>query len=71
MCGLVVNAFFHENVFISIEISPKFVPKGRNNIIPTLVQMMDWRRPGDKPLFGPLLVNLRIYALLGHNELRG
>ena len=39
------NAFFNENVWISIEI--KFVPKGRINNIPALVQIMAWRRPGD------------------------
>ena len=32
---------------------------------------MVWRRPGDKPLSGPMLVNLltHIYASLGLNEL--
>ena len=42
--------FLNENVRISIEISLNFVPKGRNNNIPALVQIMAWRRPGDKPL---------------------
>ena len=35
--------------FITIKISLKFVPKGPINSIPALVQMMAWRRPGDKP----------------------
>ena len=44
------------NVIISIKISLKFVPKVRINNIPTLVQIMAWRRPGDKPLSGPMMV---------------
>ena len=40
----------NENVWISIEISLKFVPKGPINNIPALIQIMAWRRPGDKPL---------------------
>ena len=42
--------FLNENVWISITISLKFVPKGLINNIPALVQIMAWRRPGDKPL---------------------
>ena len=42
--------FFNENVCISIKISLKFVPKGSINNIAALVQIMAWRRPGDKPL---------------------
>ena len=41
--------FVNENVLISIRISLKFVPKGPNNNIPALVQIMAWRRLGDKP----------------------
>ena len=48
----------NENVIISAKISLKFVPKGSINNIPTLVQMMDWRRPGDKPLSEPMMVRL-------------
>ena len=40
--------FVNENVGILIEISLKFVPKGPINNIPALVQIMAWRRPGDK-----------------------
>ena len=39
----------NENVGISIKISLKFVPKGPINNIPALVQVIAWRRPGDKP----------------------
>ena len=50
--------FFNENVWISINISLKFVPRGPINNIPTLVQVMAWRRPGDKPLSAPMMVLL-------------
>ena len=50
--------FMNENVRISINISLKFVPKGLINNILTLVQIMAWRRPGDKPLSEPMMVNL-------------
>ena len=39
-------------------ISLKFVPKGPINSITTLVQIMAWRRPGDKPLSEPIMVRL-------------
>ena len=48
----------NENVIISINISLKFVPKGLINNIPSLVQIMACRRPGDKPLSEPMMVNL-------------
>ena len=50
--------FLNENVWISISISLKFVPEGPINNIPALVQIMAWRRPGDKPLSEPMQVNL-------------
>ena len=50
--------FFNENVWISIKISLKFVPKGPINKIPALFQIMAWRRPGDKPLSEAMLVSL-------------
>ena len=50
--------FVNENVRISIKFSLKFVPKGPNNNIPALVQIMAWRRPGDKPLSEPVMVSL-------------
>ena len=48
--------FLNENIWISIKISLKFVPKGPINNIPALVQIMAWRRPGDKPLSEPMMV---------------
>ena len=50
--------FLNENVWISIKISLKFAPKGPINIIPALVQIMAWRRLGDKPLSEPMIVCL-------------
>ena len=50
--------FLNENVRIPIKISLKFVPKGPINNIPSLVQIMAWHRPGDKPLSEPMIVTL-------------
>ena len=50
--------FVNENVWILIEISLKFVPKGPINNIPSLVQIMVWHRPGAKPLSEPMMVSL-------------
>ena len=50
--------FLNKNVWIPIKISLKFVPQGPINSIPALVQIMAWRRPGDKPLSGPMIVRL-------------
>ena len=49
------SVFFNENVWISIKISLKFVPKGPIKNIPALVQIMAWRRPGDKLLSEPMM----------------
>ena len=50
--------FLNENVWIPIKISMKFVPKGPITNIPALVKIMAWRRPGDKPLYEPMMVSL-------------
>ena len=50
--------FLNKYVRISAEISLKFVPKGTINNIPSLVQIMAWRQPGDKPLSEPMIVRL-------------
>ena len=52
------HIFFNWNVWISIKISLKFVPKGPIYNIPALVQIMAWRRPGDKPLSEPMRYSL-------------
>ena len=46
--------FLNENVWVSIKISLEFVPRGPVNNTPVLVQIMTWRRPGDKPLSEPM-----------------
>ena len=52
------DIFLNENVWISIEISLKFVPKGPVDNIPSLVQIMAWRHHGDKPLSEAMMVRL-------------
>ena len=48
--------FLNENIWISLKIPLKFIPRGPINNIPALVQIMAWRRPGTKPLSEPMLV---------------
>ena len=48
--------FLNENIRISFKISLRFVPNGLINNIPSLVLIMAWRRPGDKPLSEPMMV---------------
>ena len=52
------SIFLNENVWISLKISLKFVPKVPINNIPALVLIMACRRPGDKPLSEPMMVCL-------------
>ena len=51
----------NESVWISIKMPQKFVPKGPINNILALVQKMDCRRPGDKPLSEPIVVRLNTH----------
>ena len=53
--------FLNENVWISLKIPLKFVPKGPINNIPALVQIMAWHRPGDKSLSEPMMVRLPMH----------
>ena len=50
--------FRNENIWISIQISLKYVPKGPINNIPALVQIMACRRPGDRPLSELMMASL-------------
>ena len=50
--------FENENDWISPRISLKIVPEVRINNIPASVQIMAWRRPGDKPLSEPMMLSL-------------
>ena len=49
--------FLYENGIVSIRISLKFFLKGPIDNIPALVQIMAWRRSGDKPLSEPMMIN--------------
>ena len=53
--------FLNENVWISMRISLKFVPRGPINKIPALFQIMVWCWPGDKPLSEPMRVSLPMH----------
>ena len=50
--------FLKENIWISINILLKFIPKGPINDIPALVQVMAWSQSGDKPLSEPMMTYL-------------
>ena len=58
--------FLNESARISIKISLKFVPEGTINNIPALVQIMAWRRPGDKPLSEPMVVRFLAHICITH-----
>ena len=60
----------NENIWISILISLKFVPKDQINNIPALVQITTWCRPDDKPLPEPIMVNLLTHICITLNELK-
>ena len=50
--------FFNENCCILIKFSLKYVRRGPIDNNPALVQIMAWRRSGDKPLSEPIVVSL-------------
>ena len=56
--------FLNQNAWISIVKSMKFVPKGPNNNISALVQIMAWHRPGAKPLSEPMMVSLPMHICI-------
>ena len=60
--------FLNKNVWISLKISLKFVPKVRINNIPALVQIMAWCRPGDKPLSEPMMVSLLTHICVTRSQ---
>ena len=51
----------NENIWISIKMSPKFIPKGPINNIPALVHIMAWRQTGDKPLSETMVIILLMH----------
>ena len=50
--------FLNESDRIPIQISLTFVHRGPINYVSVLVQIMGWRRPGDKPLSEPMVARL-------------
>ena len=50
--------FFNENCCILIKFSLKYIRKGPIDQNPALVQIMAWRRSGDKPLSEPMMISL-------------
>ena len=63
--------FLDENIWISINISLKFVPKGPVNNIPVLVQIMAWRQPSDKLLSEPMMVSLLMHkCIIGPQQVK-
>ena len=53
-----ICTFLNVNIWISINVSLKCVLNGPINNISALVQIMAWRRLGDKPLSEPMMVSL-------------
>ena len=58
------SIFFNENVWISIEISLKFLPKRPINNIPALVQIMACCLDGAKPLWCLMILNLPMHICI-------
>ena len=52
--GIFTCIFLNKNIWISIKISLKCVPKGPMNNKSALIQLMAWRRTGDMPLSEPM-----------------
>ena len=55
--------YFNEIVWIAIKISLNFANKGPIYNIPALIYIMDWCRPGDKPLSRTVMVKLPTHIL--------
>ena len=60
--------FVNENVCIPIQISLKFVPKVPIKNIPALVQIIGWRRAGDKPLSEPMIISLPTHICVTRSQ---
>ena len=56
--------FFNENVWISVQILLKFVPKVPINNISALVQIMAWPQSGDKQSSEPMMVCLLMHICI-------
>ena len=60
--------FLNGIIWIFIMISLKFVPKGTINNNPALVQIMAWRRLGDKPLSEPMMISVLTHLCVTRPE---
>ena len=60
--------FLDENVWIPIKISLKFVPKCSINNISSLVQIMAWCLPGNKPLSEPMMVSSLMHICVTRSQ---
>ena len=60
--------FLNENVWISIEISLKYVIKDLINNIPASVQIMAWHQPGYKSLSKPMMVSLLTHICITRTQ---
>ena len=60
--------FLSENVQIPIKIWLRFVPIGPINNISALVQIMVRRRPADKSLSEPMMVNLLMHVFVTQSQ---
>ena len=60
--------FLNKYIWISINISLKFVPMCPIDNIPALVKMMAWRRPGDKPITEPMVVSLMTHICVTRHQ---
>ena len=61
--------FLNKNGWISIKLSLKFVPKGLINNVPSLLQIIAWCWPGDKPLSEPIMVSLLTHICVTQPQL--
>ena len=59
--------FLNENVLILIKISLKFIHKGAVNI-PSFIQIMAWRWPGNKPLCEPMMIILLTHICVTRSQ---
>ena len=62
--------FMNEMFCILIKISLKFIPKGQIDNNQALVEIMAWRRKGNKPLSEPMLIRLTDAYMQHKGEMR-
>ena len=55
--------FLNENVWISLKISLKFIPKVRINQLPALIQILAWCRPGNKLSYESMMISLLMHSI--------